>query len=77
MTLAFLTIAISQVFHSFNQRSDKYSIFSRKNEKNLLLPLLASAAIVITIGLAMISMYADGNNTTRVVNEVLGMNQLT
>jgi hypothetical protein len=27
--------------------------------------------------LAMISMYADGNNTTRVVNEVLGMNQLT
>jgi magnesium-transporting ATPase (P-type) len=69
MTLAFLTIAISQVFHSFNQRSDKFSIFSKKNERNLLLPALSLVAIAITITLAMISMYTSAN-------QILGMNQL-
>jgi Ca2+-transporting ATPase len=34
MTMAFLTIASSQVFHALNVRSDKYSIFSKQIDMN-------------------------------------------
>jgi Ca2+-transporting ATPase len=70
MTMAFLVISISQVFHSFNQQSDSISIFSKENQFNKLLPLLSGVAFVIVIILAMISMY--GNAT-----KVLGMNQMS
>jgi magnesium-transporting ATPase (P-type) len=59
MTMAFLTIAISQTFHALNMRSNTISIFSKENQKNLLLPLLMGASILVIIILAMISMYAN------------------
>jgi Ca2+-transporting ATPase len=69
MTMAFLTIAISQTFHSLNMRSNTISIFSKDNQKNLLLPLLMSTSIILIVILAMISMYGHGNS-------ILGMNQM-
>jgi Ca2+-transporting ATPase len=69
MTLAFLTIAISQTFHSLNMRSNTISIFSKANQRNLLLPLLMGASIGLIIILAMVSMYANAA-------PILGMNQM-
>jgi magnesium-transporting ATPase (P-type) len=68
MTLAFLTVAISQTFHSISMRSDKISIFSKQNERNLLLPTLIAISILLIIILAMISMYTGDE-----VSKILGM----
>jgi Ca2+-transporting ATPase len=69
MTMAFLTIAISQTFHSLNMRSNTISIFSKDNQKNLLLPTLMGASIGLIVILAIVSMYANAT-------PILGMNQM-
>jgi magnesium-transporting ATPase (P-type) len=69
MTMAFLTIAISQTFHALNMRSNTISIFSKANQRNLLLPILMGASILVIVILAMISMYANAA-------PILGMNQM-
>jgi magnesium-transporting ATPase (P-type) len=69
MTMAFLTIAISQALHALTMRSNTICIFSKQNERNFLLPILMCVAILIVLILAMISMYANAN-------QILGMNKM-
>jgi Ca2+-transporting ATPase len=73
MTMAFLTIAISQAFHALNMRSDKISIFSKANQKNTLLPLLMMLAVMLVIILAMISMYSNSSS----LMAILGMAKMS
>jgi Ca2+-transporting ATPase len=72
MTAAFLTITISQALHPISMRSDKISIFSNQNQRNLLLPFLMLFAIVLVIVLALVSMYSNSDS----ISQILGMNQM-
>lgn len=50
MTMAFLTLSMTEIFHSFNMRSRTQSIFTIKNQnKYLWLSLLGSFAITICV----------------------------
>ena len=50
-TMAFVTLAMSELVHVFNVRNNKVSIFKTgiANNKKLLLAILASAALMIVI----------------------------
>ena len=50
-TMAFITLALSELVHVFNVRDNKKSIFKTKvfNNSKLLLAILASAALMIVI----------------------------
>lgn len=55
MTMAFLTLSMTEVFHSFNARSIEYSIFSIKNQNKFLwgafaLSLVLTAFIIFVPG---------------------------
>ncbi len=47
MTMAFLTMSMAEIFHCFNMRSQKQSIFSLKSQ-NLMLIIAAIASLVAT-----------------------------
>lgn len=51
MTMAFLVLAISQLFHALNQRSNTESVFSRQGRVNwfLFLAMLLSGAILAAV----------------------------
>ena len=50
MTMAFLTLSMTEIFHSFNMRSRKQSIFTiKKQNRYLWLSLLGSFAITICV----------------------------
>lgn len=65
----FLVIGISQSLHVFNLRSDKYSMFSNKNPRNILLILLSLASIAFIIMIALVSWITN-------TPEILGVPQL-
>lgn len=48
MTMAFLTLSMAQIFHSFNMRSQRQSVFSLKRQ-NLYLWGAASLSLVLTL----------------------------
>lgn len=50
MTMAFLTLSMTEMFHSFNMRSRKHSIFSMKNQnKYLWLSLVGSFLLTVCV----------------------------
>lgn len=49
MTMAFLTMSMAEIFHSFNMRSQRHSIFSLKGQNKLLLVASAVTLIATTI----------------------------
>jgi hypothetical protein len=53
-------------------RSDKISIFSKENQKNLLLPMLSGVSLLIIIILAMVSMYTNDGTVSILGMEAMG-----
>lgn len=48
-TMAFMVLAISQLFHAFNARSEKYSIFSLKQNKMLIYAFIVSFSLQLAV----------------------------
>lgn len=67
MTMSFLILSISQIFHSFNQRSNYKSIFNRDEKTNKLLILTTLIALLIVVVITMISAYTNNNDVTNVI----------
>lgn len=56
MTMAFLTLSLVEIFHSFNMRSRRASVFSMKNQnKWLWIAMLASLVLTTSVNLYTIS----------------------
>lgn len=49
MTMAFLTLSMSEIFHSFNMRSRRESIFRMKNQNKFLLGAMVLSLLLSTI----------------------------
>lgn len=49
MTMAFLTMSMCEIFHSFNMRSQRKSIFSMKHQNKILLLSLAGTFLLTTL----------------------------
>ena len=49
MTMAFLTMNMCEIFHSFNMRSQRHSIFSMKKQNRILWAAMAGALIMATL----------------------------
>ncbi|MBQ8534037.1 MAG: cation-translocating P-type ATPase [Clostridia bacterium] len=58
MTMAFLTMSLAEVFHSFNMRSQRGSVFKMKKQNKLLL-LCMVASIVLTFAVIEIPFLAN------------------
>ena len=58
ITMAFLTMSMAEIFHSFNMRSQRGSLFSLKN-KNMALLLAGTASLVLTTAILYIPFLAD------------------
>lgn len=65
MTMAFLTLSISEIFHSFNMRSQRKSIFSLKGMNKLLL-VSAAVSFVATTAVCEIPFLAAAFEFTKV-----------
>lgn len=49
MTMAFLTLSMAEIFHSFNMRSRRESIFAMKNQNKYLLGAMVLSLILTTV----------------------------
>lgn len=49
MTMAFLTLSMAEIFHSFNMRSRRESIFTMKNQNKFLLGAMALSLVLTTV----------------------------
>ena len=49
MTMAFLTLSMAEIFHSFNMRSRRESIFAMKNQNKYLLGAIVLSLILTTV----------------------------
>ncbi len=49
MTMAFLTMSMCEIFHSFNMRSQRKSIFSLKNQNKVLWLAMAGSLVLTTL----------------------------
>lgn len=58
MTMAFLTMSMAEIFHSFNMRSQKESIF-RMKKQNKLLWLAAAFSLIMTVSVLYIPFLAE------------------
>lgn len=58
MTMAFLTMSLCEVFHSFNMRSQRGSIFGMKKQNKLLLACMA-ASVLLTFAVIEIPFLAN------------------
>ncbi len=65
MTMAFLTMSMAEIFHSFNMRSQRGSIFSLKSQNKTLL-FAGLASLVATTAVCEIPFLADAFGFTRV-----------
>lgn len=65
MTMAFLTLSISEIVHSFNMRSQRGSLFSLKGQ-NLLLNVSAIVALLLTTAVCEIPFLANAFGFTAV-----------
>ena len=64
-TMAFLTLSMAEIFHSYNMRSERGSLFSVKSH-NLLLFGAMALAFVLTIGVIYIPFFANAFGFTPV-----------
>ena len=64
-TMAFLTLSMAEIFHSYNMRSERGSIFSVKTHNKLLFGAMA-LAFVLTLGVIYIPFLADAFSFTPV-----------
>ena len=58
ITMAFLTMSMAEIFHSFNMRSQRESIFSLKSQNFFLLGAMA-LALILTTSVIYIAPVAD------------------
>ena len=58
MTMAFLTLSMAEIFHSYNMRSERGSIFSVKSHNKLLFGAMA-LAFVLTLGVIYIPFFRE------------------
>ena len=65
MTMAFITMSMAEIFHSFNMRSQRKSLFSLKSQ-NLMLILSAFGSLILTTTVCEISFLADAFGFTSV-----------
>ena len=65
MTMAFLTMSMAEIFHSFNMRSQRNSLFSVKKQ-NKMLWLSAGAALLLTTLVCEVHFLADAFGFTSV-----------
>lgn len=65
MTMAFLTLSIAEIVHSFNMRSQRGTLFSLKGQ-NLLLNISAIVALILTTSVCEIPLLANAFGFTAV-----------
>ena len=63
--MAFLTLSMAEIFHSYNMRSERGSLFSVKTH-NLFLFGAMALAFVLTLGVIYIPFFANAFNFTPV-----------
>jgi Ca2+-transporting ATPase len=56
MTIAFLTLSLVQVFHTFNMQSNFVSIFSKENQFNKLVPILTGSSILVIAAFVVVGL---------------------
>jgi len=64
MTMAFLTMSMAEIFHSFNMRSQRHSIFTMKNQNGyligaMLVSLVLTTAVIYIPALAFAFQFED------------------
>ena len=65
MTMAFITMSMAEIFHSFNMRSQRKSLFSLKSQ-NLMLILSAMGSLILTTAVCEISFLSSSFGFTPV-----------
>ena len=65
MTMAFLTLSLAEIFHSFNMRSQRKSLFSMK-QQNLLLWFAGIASFLLTVIVYAVPLFAGWFGLVRV-----------
>lgn len=65
MTMAFLTMSMAEIFHSFNMRSQRQSIF-RLGSQNMFLWGAAALSLILTTGVIYVPFLADAFNFTHI-----------